>query len=168
MNKSGLKILSLTGLIGLLIAGSIFFFTSRTFSSDKQTGLDYFKGNWTVTMRNNPAQSFSWTVKEDLNQSWLNGVVEQNGKRISTDFWRNNKTKIERFAFTGNSVFVKIESSGWEGEKMVLNGILSDRSGETKIRETITKVNENKFNALWEMEGADGKWAVFGDEICTK
>ena len=121
-----------------------------------------------VSMRNNPTQTFSWKVKEDLNESWLSGVVEQNGKRISTDFWRQNGQKIERFAFTGNSIFVKIESSGWEGDKLIFNGILSDKSGETKVRETITKVSENQFNALWEMESTDGKWIIFVDEICIK
>jgi hypothetical protein len=130
--------------------------------------LDYFKGTWTVTLRNNPTQKFTWTVKEDLDQSWLNGVVEQDGKRISTDFWRQKGNKIERFAFTGNSVFVKIESQGWEADKMILDGTLTNNSGETKIRETITKISENQFNALWEMESTDGKWTVFGDEICTK
>ena len=130
--------------------------------------LGYFKGTWTVAMRDNPERKFSWTVKEDLNKSWLSGVVEQNGQRVSTDFWRVNGKKIERFAFTGNGIFVQIESAGWDGDKMTMTGILSNTAGETKVRETITKVSEREFNALWEMEGPDGKWTVFGDEICTK
>ena len=167
MSKSGF-VLSVTGISLVLITAIVFLFTTPTVSSAKPTNLDYFKGNWTVTMRNNPTRSFNWTVKEDLDKSWLSGVVEQNGKKISTDFWRQNDKKIERFAFTGNGVFVRIESSGWEADKMILHGILSDKSGETKIRETITKVNDRQFNALWEMENGDGKWTVFGDEICTK
>ena len=145
-----------------------FYFNSNVVLSQNSTDIDYFKGNWTVKLRNNPIQSFSWKVSEDLNQSWLHGVVEQNGSKISTDFWRQNGKKIERFAFTGNSVFVKIESEGWEADKLILKGSMSDRSGENKIRETITKVSEREFNALWEMENSEGKWIVFGDEICTK
>ncbi|MBX7170033.1 MAG: hypothetical protein K1X72_03675 [Pyrinomonadaceae bacterium] len=145
-----------------------FYFNANVVSSQNPTDIDCFKGNWTVKLRNNPNQSFSWKVSEDLNQSWLHGVVEQNGNKISTDFWRQNGKKIERFAFTGNSVFVKIESEGWEADKLILKGSMSDKSGENKIRETITKVSEREFNALWEMENSEGKWIVFGDEICTK
>lgn len=168
MKKLNYRVLSI--LLVPIVALTIFFFfpSSKIFSSQNATDLDYFKGNWTVKMRNNPAQSFSWTVKDGLDGSWLNGIVEQNGNSISTDFWRQSETKIERFAFTGKSVFVRIESQGWEGNKMILSGIMSDKSGETKIRETITKISENQFNALWEMENADGKWTVFGDEICIK
>lgn len=145
-----------------------FYVTAKVFSSHKSTDIGCFKGIWTVKLRNNLNQSFSWKVIEDLNQSWLNGVVEQNGYKISTDFWRQNGKKIERFAFTDNSVFVKLESDGWEADKLILKGSMSDKSGEIVIRETITKINEREFNALWEMENPDGKWTVFGDEICSK
>lgn len=119
-------------------------------------------------MRNNPKTPFSWTVKEDLDKSWLGGVVERDGQKISTDFWRQNGKKIERFAFTSNRTFVKIESAGWNGNQMILSGTLSDGASETKVRETITKISDREFNALWERESKDGKWVVFGDEICTK
>src|SRR4051812_8917335 len=73
-----------------------FAFSSKAFLSKNSTDIDYFKGVWKVTLRNNPTQFFSWTVKEDLNNSWLSGVVEQDTKRISTDFWRQDDKKIER------------------------------------------------------------------------
>lgn len=168
MKKFNKTIFWVIALTFIFLPIALFTFTETTFSGENSDGLDYFKGNWTVTMRNNPQQSFNWTVKEDLNQSWLNGLVEQNGNKISTDFWRQNGNKIERFAFTGNSTFVKIQSSGWEGNKMILNGIMSDKSGETKIKETITKINDHQFNSLWEMQKVDGKWTIFGDEICKK
>jgi hypothetical protein len=153
----------------VLIATALFTVSSKkSVSAANGLDLDYFKGNWTVVMRNNPAQKFTWSIKEDLNNSWLSGVVEQNGQRISTDFWRINGKKIERFAFTGNSIFVKIESAGWEGNKMIMTGVSSDPSGETKVRETITKSSERVFNAIWEMQGRDGAWTVFADEICTR
>lgn len=152
-----------TLLFFLIIAGN--FFTTESFSAND---LDYFKGKWKVTLRNNPKISFDWTVKEDLDKSWLNGVVESGGQKISTDFWRQNSKKIERFAFTSNSTFVKIVSDGWNGNQMILSGTLNGGASEVKVRETITKVSERQFNALWERETEDGKWIVFGDEICTK
>lgn len=170
MNKISIKIrqnkllVTFALLFALIITGS-FFLTTESFSS---SDLDYFKGKWKVTLRNNSKISFDWTVKEDLDKSWLNGVVESGGQKISTDFWRQTGKKIERFAFTSNSTFVKIESEGWNGNKMILNGILNDGASESKIRETITKVSEKQFNALWEREDANGKWIIFGDEICTK
>lgn len=168
MNKFRIKIFWIIGLAFIFLTIGLTILNKTTFSAEKSNELNYFKGKWTVTLRNNPNQSFSWSVKEDLNQSWLNGVVEQNGNKISTDFWRKNGNKIERFAFTSNTTFIKIESSGWEGDKMILNGILSDESGETKIKETITKVNNQQFEALWEIENSEGKWTVFSDEICKK
>jgi hypothetical protein len=153
--------------IALLIAGGVFYAT-KSFSSKTSSEIDYFKGNWTVTLRNNSKESFRWTVKDDLSGGWMVGVVEKNGERVSTDFWRQDGRKIERFAFTAGGAFVKIESSGWESDKLVMIGIMSDKTGETKVRETITRVSERQFQALWEKESSDGKWLTFADEICIK
>jgi len=152
----------------LTIAGAattVGFYMTR--ESNSASDLDYFKGRWTVTLRNNPKISFNWTVAEDLDKSWLAGVVTRDGQKISTDFWRQTGNKIERFAFTSNSTFVKIESAGWNAGRMIFNGTMSDGANETKVRETITKIDDRKFNALWERE-ENGKWIVFGDEICAK
>jgi hypothetical protein len=151
-----------------ICAVGVFFYATKSFSSETSTGLDYFKGSWVVRMRSNPQQTFRWTVREDLRGGWLAGVVEQNGEKVSTDFWRQRGPKIERFAFTADGIFVKIESPGWVSERMILTGVASDKTGETKIRETITKVNDHQFHALWEREISGGKWTVFADEICTK
>ena len=151
-----------------VLAAGGFLYATKSQQSETSTGLDYFKGSWTVTLRSNPKQAFKWTVKEDLQGGWLAGVVEQNGEKVSTDFWRQNGKRIERFAFTAGQVFVRIESSGWESDRLVFTGVMSDKGGETKIRETITKVTDRQFNALWERASADGKWTTFADEICTK
>lgn len=153
--------------IALLVAGGVFYAT-KSFSSKTSSEMDYFKGNWTITLRNNPKESFRWTVKDDLSGGWMVGVVEKNGEKVSTDFWRQDGRKVERFAFTAGGAFVKIESSGWESDKLVMIGIMSDKTGETKVRETITRVSERQFQALWEKEISNGKWLTFADEICTK
>ena len=137
-------------------------------SSEMSPDLDYFKGDWTVTMKANPKESFNWKVKDDINGGWMVGAVERKGEKISTDLWRQNGKKIERFAFTEDGTFVRIESSGWDSGRLVLTGVASQKTGETKIRETITKVNNQQFYALWEREDSNGKWITFADEICTK
>ena len=152
----------------IICAAGGFLYATKTFSSAPAPELDYFKGSWTITLKSNPKEAFRWTVKEDLQGNWLAGVVEKNGEKVSTDFWRQNGKRIERFAFTADGMFVKIESSGWESDRLVFTGIISDKAGETKVRETITKVNERQFQALWERADGDGKWMTFADEICTK
>jgi hypothetical protein len=159
--------IALAAALALLAAGGLFYATKSS-TTETPSELDYFKGTWTVTMKSNPKQFFRWTVKDDLRGGWVAGVVEQNGERISTDFWRQDGKKIERFAFTGGSLFVRIESTGWEAGRMALSGVASDKTGETKIRETITKESERRFHALWERQEADGRWVVFSDETCEK
>lgn len=154
--------------LALLAAGGFFYATKSSTTQTPPSDVDYFKGVWVVTMKSNPKQPFRWTVKDDLRGGWVVGVVEQNGERVSTDFWRQDGKKIERFAFTGGGLFVKIESPGWESRRLVLSGIMSDRTGETKVRETITKENERRFHALWESQDSNGRWVVFSDETCEK
>jgi hypothetical protein len=160
------KIASLIA-IALLAAGG-FFYATKSFSHGTASDIAYFKGNWVVALRSNPQESFSWTVKDDLQGGWMVGVVEKNGEKVSTDFWRQSGKRIERFAFTSGGAFVKIESSGWESDRLVMTGVTNDKTGETKIRETITRTGERRFQALWEKQTPDGKWIVFADEICTK
>jgi hypothetical protein len=152
-------------LLFVLIPAGGFYLTRESNSASE---LDYFKGKWTVTLRGNPKIVFDWTVKEDLDKSWLGGEVTRDSSKVSTDFWRQSGKRIERFAFTSNSTFVRLESAGWNGNQMIFSGTMSDNVGETKVRETITKVSDRQFNALWEREAKGGKWIVFGDEICTK
>ena len=159
--------IALAAALALVAAGGLIYATKSS-TTRTPTDLDYFKGTWTVTVKGNPGQSFRWTVKDDLRGGWVVGVVEQDGERVSTDFWRQDGRRIERFAFTGGGLFVKIESAGWESGRLVLSGVASDRTGETRIRETITRENERRFNALWERQDADGRWVVFADETCTR
>ncbi len=151
--------------LAALLATAGFYSTRESGSASE---LDYFKGTWTVTLRSNPKTSFKWTVAEDLDKSWLGGAVTRDGQKITKDFWRQTGKRIERFAFTSASTFVRLESTGWSGDQLIFTGTLSDGAGETKVRETITKVSERQFNALWERAEKDGRWVVFGDEICTK
>jgi len=151
-----------------LLAGGAFLYATKSSTTPAPSGLDYFKGTWTVTMKSNPELSFRWTVRDDLKGGWVVGAVEQNGEKVSADFWREDGKRIERYAFTSGGLFVRIESPGWESARLLFTGVMSDKTGETKVRETITKVNDRQFRALWEMENGPGRWVVFSDETCTK
>lgn len=137
-------------------------------SQRSTTDLDYFRGVWTITLKNFPETSIQWTVRSEAHDSWMSGTVETNGRRSSTDHWRITRGKIERYAFTTDGLFVSVKSDGWRSGKMVFTGTASGSDGEFDVRESITKVSESKFLAVWERRTADGKWSVFSDETCTK
>lgn len=130
--------------------------------------LAYFQGTWTLTIKSDAASSYTWTVTEDLKGGWLTGVVEKTGERISIDHWRVNAGVIERYAFTNDGLFIKLVSSGWKGNKMILNGIAYGKTSDYRIRETITKDSDRKFRAVWEKQGEDGKWTTISEELCVK
>lgn len=156
-------------LIALAVSGAILA-SVLLLSKDGRAAadMDYFEGVWTVSVRNDPATSFRWELKKDLDASWLSGTVERGGAKITRDFWRQTGAAVDRYAFTTNGNYLQVRSSGWEGGRLVFRGTISDGSGESAVRETITRVDANKFTALWERQEKDGKWIVFGDEICTK
>ncbi len=133
-----------------------------------QTGIDYFKGTWAVEIANGPRGTLRWIVKEDLNDGWLSGVVERDGRKISADLWRVHGKLIERYAFTGDGLYIKMVSSGWRANRLKFNGIASGPAGDFRLRQTITRRTERTFHALWEKQEADGKWTVFSDETCSK
>lgn len=152
-----------------LLACGAFAYAPESSTTAAPSALDYFKGTWTVTLKSNPEQPFRWSVREDLKGGWVVGVVEQkNGERVSTDFWREDGKRIERFAFTTGGLFVRIESPGWDSNRLIFTGVMSDRNGETRVRETITKLDARRFRALWEMQDDQGRWVVFSDETCTR
>jgi hypothetical protein len=133
-----------------------------------QSGLDYFKGTWTVAIKDGPKGGFRWDVNTALDGSWLGGSVTREGKSVTNDYWREDGKKIERFAFTANGLFVRIASAGWSGDKLIFAGTAGSAAGESNVRETIAKIDANKFLALWERQGPDGKWSVFSDETCVR
>ena len=86
---------------------------------------------------------------------------------ITNDYWRMKGGSVERFAFSTDGLTLRVSSPGWQGEKLILSGVASTRSGEFNVRETITKISATKFLALWERQDDGGKWVVFSDETCT-
>lgn len=128
----------------------------------------YFVGIWKVSIKGDTDTVYKWTVTTDKNGAWLEGSMEKNGEKISTDFWRQNGKVIERFAFTTDGSLFRVVSTGWKGGTLIFTGIASGKAGDFRIRETITREGESKFHAVWEKQGEDGKWTVFSDESCTK
>lgn len=130
--------------------------------------VEFFKGTWECRIQGSPDNVFRWSVTEGLNNMWLVGFVQVGRKKVSNDFWRLTNGKIERFAFTGDGTFVKVESSGWKSNKVEFIGSANQKMGELKVRQIITKNNNGEFHALWERMGDNQKWSAFSDERCIK
>lgn len=150
-----------------LLLSLILVLAQTGFGRTPATAVDYFKGTWSVAIKG-VTQSFTWTTTADLDGSWMGGVVESGGVKVSRDMWRQTAKGVERFAFSSSGLFVRLSSPGWSANKLVFNGTAGDTGGEFPLRETITKLSETKMHALWERQGADGKWTVFSDETCTR
>lgn len=130
--------------------------------------LSYFIGVWKVTVKGDANGAYKWTVAPDKNGEWLEGAMEKDGVKTATDFWRKTDTTIERFVFTTDGTLLRVTSTGWRTGSLVLTGIASGKTGNSRVRETITREGEKKFHAVWERQGDDGKWTVFSDESCEK
>jgi hypothetical protein len=129
--------------------------------------IEFFKGTWECKLKGSN-KVFSWTVTEGLKNSWLVGAVQAGQEKVSNDYWRSMNGKIERFAFIGKGLFIKIDSSGWESGKLVFSGSANQPTEEYKVRETITKNSDREFHAIWEKMGKDQRWSTSSDEICAK
>lgn len=130
--------------------------------------ITYFIGVWKVTVKGDPTANYKWTVAPDKNGEWLEGAMEKDGVKTSTDFWRKNDSSIERFVFTTDGTLLRVTSAGWKTSTLVLTGIASGKNGNSRVRETITRLGDSKFRAIWERQSEDGKWTVFSDESCEK
>ena len=74
---------------------------------------------------------------------------------------------ILRFVFDSSGVYGIVRSRGWEGDRLVLEGEAHPKSGPSKVRETITRVGPNRFDAVWEtLRG--GTWHPYSIEQVTR
>jgi hypothetical protein len=128
--------------------------------------LEFFKGNWECKLQTSPSNTFQWLVREE--NSWLNGSVQRGQNKVSTDFWRITNGKIERFAFASDGLLVKVESNGWESNKLVFLGSFNKQNEVSQVRETITRKTDKEFRAIWEKMERSRHWVTITDERCTK
>lgn len=141
--------------------------SSNARTSSNFSEIEFFKGTWECRLKDSN-KVFSWTVTDGLKNSWLVGVVQAGQEKVSNDYWRSVNGKIERFAFTGEGLFIKIDSSGWEAGKLVFSGSSNQPTEEFKVRETITRNSDREFHAVWEKMRKDQQWSNYSDEVCTK
>jgi hypothetical protein len=137
-------------------------------SNSNLSSVEFFKGTWECKLQGSPFTKFRWSVAEGLDGAWLIGFIEVSGNKVSNDCWRVVEGKIERFAFTRDGSFLKVESSGWESGILKFTGSVSNKMEEVATKETITQKSAREFRALWEKMDKNRKWFTQNDEICTK
>jgi hypothetical protein len=60
-----------------------------------------------------------------------------------------------------------VRSQGWTGEKLVLEGEARSKGGTVRVRETISRVSPQHFEALWEAY-RNGAWSAYAIESVTR
>jgi hypothetical protein len=165
------RILTLTCGLAIASGGFLLFKSIQASDARSRSHLDeikFFQGDWDCKLKNFPYTTFQWKVAENLGDSWLAGVVQLDDRQVSNDFWRVSNGKIERFAFTRDGRLFQIESPGWASDKLTFSGTANNSAETYPVRETITKISDDAFHAIWEKQGKDEKWSTLSDEQCTK
>ncbi len=129
--------------VAAMTAGCAAFLAFSTVVYAVPADLSYFIGDWTVTVKD--GGTFTWSVKSEKNGEWLTGVVTGGEVRVSTDHWRIVGKNIERFVFTSDGIYIRMSAPGWRAGKMSFTGTASGKSGDFRVRETITREGENRF-----------------------
>lgn len=74
---------------------------------------------------------------------------------------------ILRFVFDSSGAYGIVRSPGWEGSRLVLTGEAHSQGGPTEVRETITRIGPDRFDAVWEAL-QDGAWKAYSVEQATR
>lgn len=135
--------------------------------------LGYFIGRWRVSARDpndGATLELSYGVEETPGGSWLAGAgSSQDGAFAARDMWgRDPETRqLMRVIFDGAGAFAIVRAAGWEGDVLVFEGEAFSAGGSVRVRETITRISADRFDAVW---GAlrDGDWAVYSTETVTR
>jgi hypothetical protein len=131
--------------------------------------LRYFTGTWLVTAVDpgtKEATTVSYRVEPSAGGRWLSGSGESADLSVRVrDVWGLDAASgdILRYIFDGSGAHGIVRSRGWDGDRLILEGEAQSKGGSTKVRETITRVGPDRFNAVWEAL-QDGVWRAYSVE----
>lgn len=135
--------------------------------------LDFFVGRWDVASKD-PASGevlqVDYTIEKAPGGAWLAGVSASRDRSINArDMWGRDPLTGEliRVVFDGSGTFATIRSPGWTGDKLVLEGEARSKGGTVRVRETISRVSLQHFEAVWEAY-RNGAWAAYAIESVTR
>jgi hypothetical protein len=135
--------------------------------------LDYFVGRWRVLARdpgNGETMEFSYVVERTPGEAWLAGSgASHDGAFTAHDTWgRDPQTgEFMRVIFDGSGTFAIVRAPAWEGDSLVFEGDARSSGGVVRVRESITRVAPDRFEATWAAY-QNGEWAVYSIETVSR
>lgn len=135
--------------------------------------LNYFLGRWDVASKD---PSSGETVQVDYlietapGGAWLAGAsASKDGSLSARDMWGRDPLTGEliRVVFDGSGAFATVRSPGWSGDKLVLEGETRSKGGTVRVRETISRMSPQRFEAVWEAF-RNGVWTTYAVETVTR
>ncbi|HEY8615235.1 hypothetical protein [Phenylobacterium sp.] len=137
-----------------------------------QEGVSYFAGKWDVASKD-PASgetlAMTYVVEPTLGGAWLAGAgAAVDGSYSARDMWGRDPLTGEliRVIFS-DGAFGTVRSKGWAGERLVLEGETRSAGGTVRVRETITRISPQKFEAVWAAY-RNGQWVDYAVETVTR
>lgn len=150
--------------IGMAFAGA---------ASAQTQDLDYFVGRWDVASRDpgsGEVLQVEYTIERAPGGAWLAGTSTSKDHAINArDVWGRDPLtgEVIRVVFDGSGTFATVRSQGWTGEKLVLEGDARSKGGTVRVRETISRLSPQRFEAVWEAY-RDGAWSAYAVESVTR
>jgi hypothetical protein len=135
--------------------------------------LRYFVGRWDVASKD-PASGevvrVDYSIAPAHGSAWLAGSsASTDGSLSARDMWGRDPLtgEVIRVIFDGSGTFATVRSAGWSGDKLVLEGEARSKGGTVRVRETISRLSPQRFEALWEAH-RNGVWATYAVETATR
>jgi hypothetical protein len=135
--------------------------------------LRYFLGHWDVASKDpssGEVLKVDYTIEAARGGAWLAGSsVSADGSVSARDMWGRDPLtgEVIRVVFDGSGTFATVRSSGWSGDKLVLEGEARSKGGVIRVRETISRLSPQRFEAVWEAYRS-GAWSPYAIETVTR
>lgn len=135
--------------------------------------LRYFVGRWEVTSKDpgtGEVIRVDYRIEPAPGGAWLAGSsASADGGLSARDMWGRDPLtgEVIRVIFDGSGTFATVRSSGWAGDMLVLEGEARSKGGIVRVRETISRVSPQRFEAIWEAY-RDGAWSAYAVETVTR
>jgi hypothetical protein len=135
--------------------------------------LSYFLGRWDIvatTPGTGETERFTYEVGALLEPAWIQGHGRSEKPGVeSRDVWGKDAASGEymRMIFDGSGTYAVVRSPGWQGDRLVLTGDARSSSGVVRVRETIERLDEDRFVATWEAY-REGAWSAYSIERVTR
>jgi hypothetical protein len=146
---------------------------SATSADECGQGLNFLIGVWDIAAREPGAEKadrFDYEVRPLVGTIWISGRAQsvEIGAE-SSDVWGRDASTgdIIRVIFDKSGTHALVRSAGWRDGRLILEGDALSSNGSIRVRETISCINRNEFNARWEAL-RNGVWSPYSDEHAVR